>query len=253
MPLQLDTRAIQAILFDMNGTLRSREPHPETQESAYARLRQFLGKPEAGMDFWDELNRRHKAYARWAQEKLVQLTEAEIWAEWMLPGTPLSQLEPMAAELTLAWQERKGRVVPKPGAGDTIQALGQRGYRLGVISNTMSTLDIPGSLAAFGWEEYFEVVILSADFHVRKPSPEPFLEAARRLNLVPAQCAYIGNRLSKDIAGCRQAGYALGLVLEPPTGPRSDELDLPVIPDGIIHSLTGLLDLFPGQGNTSPG
>ncbi len=91
MPLQLDTRAIQAILFDMNGTLRSREPHPETQEAAYARLRQLLGKPDAGMDYWDELTRRQKAYARWAQEKLVQLTEAEIWTEWMLPGTSLEQ------------------------------------------------------------------------------------------------------------------------------------------------------------------
>ena len=253
MPLQLDTRAIQAILFDMNGTLRSREPHLETQEAAYARLRQFLGKPDAGEDFWDELTRRQKAYARWAQEKLVQLTEAEIWAEWMLPGTPLSQLEPMAAELMLAWQERKGHTVPKPGAGETIRALRQRGYRLGVISNTMSTLDIPGSLESFGWKEYFEVVILSADIQVRKPSPGPFLEAARRLNLAPALCAYVGNRLSKDIVGCRLAGYALGLVLEPPTGPRADELDSPIKPDGIIHALSELLDLFPGQGSTSPG
>jgi putative hydrolase of the HAD superfamily len=251
MSLPLNTLAIQAILFDMNGTLRSREPHPETQEAAYSRLRELLGMPDARMDFWEELTRRQKAYARWAQENLVQKTEAEIWAEWILPGTPREQLEPIAAELMLAWQERKGRAVPKPGAGETIRALRQRGYRLGVISNTMSTLDIPLSLEAFGWKDLFEVVILSADIMIRKPSPEPFLEAARRLNLSPAQCAYIGNRLSKDIAGSKLAGYALGLVLEPPSGPRADEVDSPVKPDGIIHSLTGLLDLFPGQGSTS--
>ncbi len=250
MPLPLDTRAVHAILFDMNGTLRSREPHPATQQAAYARLRQLLGKSEAGTDFWDELTRRQKAYARWAQGKLIQKTESEIWSEWMLPGTPPAQVEPIAAELMLAWQERKGRAVPKPGAGATIQVLHQRGYRLGVISNTMSTLDIPNTLADFGWQEYFEVVILSANTRVRKPSPGPFLEAARRMNLAPAQCAYIGNRLSKDIAGCRQAGYALGLILEPPTGPRPDEVNSTVIPDAIVHSLAGLLELFPGQGNT---
>ena len=248
-----DTGVIQAILFDMNGTLRSREPHPETQQAAIARLRHLLGMPEAGIDFWDELTRRQKAYSHWAQQGLKQLSEQEIWAEWMLPDLPRRQVEQNAAELMLAWQERKGRAVPKPGAGETIRVLRQRGYRLGLISNTMSTLDIPRCLAAFGWQDFFEVVILSVDIRVRKPSPEPFLEAARKLSLAPSQCAYIGNRLSKDIAGCRQAGYALGLVLEPLSGPRTDELNSPVKPDGIIHALVELLDLFPGQAGTSLG
>jgi putative hydrolase of the HAD superfamily len=248
MSLPLDTCAIQAILFDMNGTLRTRELHPETQEAAYARLRLLLGMPDVKMDFWEELTRRQKTYACWAQENLVQKTEAEIWADWMLPGSPKERFEGIAADLMLAWQERKGRAVPKPGAGEIIQALRQRGYHLGVISNTMSTLDIPSSLEAFGWNDHFEVVILSANIKLRKPSPEPFLEAARRMDITPNHCAFVGNRLSKDIAGCRQAGYALGLVLEPASGPRPDELDSPVKPDGVIHSLAELLDLFPGPG-----
>jgi putative hydrolase of the HAD superfamily len=243
MPM-LDTANIEAILFDMNGTLRKRETHEPTQQAAFSRLREFLGEGEHD---WDELTRRQKAYSNWAQEQLIQFSEVEIWSRWILPDFPREQIEPVAAELMLAWSERKGHVIPVPGAEETLIELKRRGYRLGVISNTMSTLDIPRSLEAFGWMDYFDVVILSADLKIRKPSPEPFLEAARRLNLPPERCAYLGNRISKDIVGCQRAGFALGLVIEPASGPRTDEQDQTVVPDASIHALGELLEIFPAR------
>lgn len=237
--------SIEAILFDANGTLRLREAHHETQQAAFARLRHLLGLQDVPEAYWDELTRRQAAYTRWAQQHTTQLSEAEIWAEWILPEAAREQIDPVAAELMLAWAERKGRVVPQAGASETIRALKERGYRLGIISNTMSTLDIPRSLAAFGWQEYFDVVVLSATLKRRKPAPEPFWEAARALNLQPACCAYLGNRISKDIVGCRRAGFALGIILEPPGGPRPDEQGLAAAPDIVIRSLSELLDIFP--------
>lgn len=248
MTLKLDTRAIQAILFDMNGTLRSRAADPATQAAAYARLRQLLGKPEASESWWQELAHRQKAYSRWAHESLTQLPEAEIWAEWILPEAPREKIQPVAAELMLAWGERKGHTLPKPGAQETLHTLKKRGYRLGLISNTMSTLDIPRSLEAFGWKDLFDAVVLSSEIGIRKPAPEPFLEAAHRLEIPPQHCAYLGNRLSKDMLGCKRAGFGLGLILEPPEGPRADEQDQAIQPDGVIHSLKELLDIFPRQG-----
>jgi putative hydrolase of the HAD superfamily len=247
MPPTLDIRSIEAILFDMNGTLRIREPHPETQQAAFARLRQLLGKQDASDAYWEELTRRQKVYTRWAQENLTQLSEAEIWTDWILPDAPREQLEPVAPELMLAWAERKGRVIPKPGAGETLLALKQRGYRLGVLSNTMSTLDIPSSLDTFGWSDLFDVVVLSAELKIRKPAPAPFLEVARRMGIPPLYCAYLGNRISKDIVGCKRAGFALGIVLEPPEDPRPDEQDQTVKPDFVIHSLPDLLNIFPAR------
>jgi putative hydrolase of the HAD superfamily len=111
----------------------------------------------------------------------------------------------------------------------------------------MSTLDIPRCIEAFGWKEYFEVVILSSDLKVRKPSPEPFREAARRMNLAPDRCAYLGNRISKDIVGCKQAGFALGLIIELPSGPRIDEQNQIAAPDIVIRNLSELLDIFQRQ------
>jgi putative hydrolase of the HAD superfamily len=125
--------------------------------------------------------------------------------------------------------------------------LKQRGYRLGVISNTMSSLDIPRSLDAYGWKGHIEVVILSSALKYRKPAPEPFLEAVRALNVEPAHCAYLGNRISRDVVGCKRAGFALGIILEPPGGPRADEQDQIIAPDVVIHSLSELLNIFPAR------
>ena len=69
---------IEAILFDMNGTLRVRESHEPTQHAAFSRLRELLGKENASDEYWEELTRRQKAYSTWAQEKLIQLSEEEI-------------------------------------------------------------------------------------------------------------------------------------------------------------------------------
>jgi putative hydrolase of the HAD superfamily len=236
---------IVAIFFDMNGTLRIREPHEPTQHAATRRILDFLGKEDVTDVFWEKLTRRQKAYSRWAQENLIQLSEEEIWTRWILPEYPREQIEPVAAGLTLAWMERNGHTLPRPGAEETLVELKQRGYRLGVISNSMSTLDIPRSLDAYGWKDHFEVVILSSALKRRKPAPEPFQEAARVLNVEPAQCAYLGNRISKDIIGCQRARFALGIILEPPGGPCADGRDQPVKPGAVIHSLNELLNIFP--------
>jgi putative hydrolase of the HAD superfamily len=238
---------IEAILFDVNGTLRMREPHEPTQQTALGLILDFLGKKDAPDSFWEKLSSRHKDYSLWAQENLLQLSEAEIWTQWLMPEIPSQQIEPVAPELTLAWSERKGRTVPKPGAEETLLELKRRGYRLGVISNSMSTLDIPRCLDAFGWKELFEVVILSSAVKCRKPAPEIFWEATSKMNIEPTHCAYLGNRISRDVVGCKRAGFALGLILESPAGPRADEQDNTIQPDAVIHSLNELLNLFPSR------
>jgi putative hydrolase of the HAD superfamily len=237
--------SIEAIFFDMNGTLRLRDPHEPTQRAAIARMLELLGKKDVPDAYWEELTRRHKAYSDWAQDNLLQLSEKEIWTRWLLPDVPREKIEPVAAELTLAWSERKGRTVPKPGARETMLELKRRGYRLGVISNSMSTLDIPRCLDAFGWKELFEVVILSSAVKRRKPAPEIFWEATSKMNLDPSNCAYVGNRISRDVVGCKRAGFALGLIIELDGKPRLDEQDQPIQPDGVIQSLSELLTIFP--------
>jgi FMN phosphatase YigB (HAD superfamily) len=46
---------VKAIFFDVNGTLRVREPHEQTQRAAFARLQELIGSDDID---WDELTRR---------------------------------------------------------------------------------------------------------------------------------------------------------------------------------------------------
>ena len=66
---------IEAILFDMNGTLQTREPHEPTRRLATQRMLALLGMEDASEEFWEELLRRQKASSHWAQENLLQLSE----------------------------------------------------------------------------------------------------------------------------------------------------------------------------------
>ncbi len=246
MPIPVQgTCNIEAILFDMNGTLRAREPHIQSRHVAFARMTALLKIKDPSDAYWEELERRYKAYGQWAQENLLQLPEEEIWVRWLLPDSPRQQVEPVAAELTLAWSERNGRPLPKPEAEGTLFELKRRGYRLGVVSNSMSSLDIPRSLDAFGWKDLFEVVILSSAVKCRKPAPDIFWEATSRMNIEPARCAYLGNRISRDVVGCKAAGFALGMIVEPDGKPRLDESDQTTQPDAVIHLVSELLNIFP--------
>ena len=71
---------IEAILFDVNGTLRIREPHEPTQRASFSRMLELLGKENISDVDWEGLTRRQKVYSDWAQERLIQLSEAEIWS-----------------------------------------------------------------------------------------------------------------------------------------------------------------------------
>jgi HAD superfamily hydrolase (TIGR01549 family) len=236
---------IEAILFDMNGTLRQRLPDEAWQRQSAGRLLSLLEMSEAPAGFIDELHRRYKAYAAWADETGQVLSEAEAWSRWIAPDLPPGLTGPRAAGLMLALRNCRGRTVLKPGALKVIAELHRRGYRLGVISNTTSTADLPGFIEENGLGRFFEVVVLSAVCGARKPAPKIFWEAAAGLGLPPGQCAYLGNKSANDVAGPRRAGFGLAVLVRPAGAAPGAGENPAGEPDLIIHELSELLDLFP--------
>jgi putative hydrolase of the HAD superfamily len=235
---------IKAIFFDVNGTLRRREPHAATQQAAYQRMLELIGRENVPVDYWDKIAARYKEYSDWAQGKQVQLTESEIWTKWLLPNESPARIAVNASELMLTWGKRKGRVVPLDGSENVLQSLIERGYTLGLISNTMSTLDIPGFVERQGWGRFFKVIMLSAFERTRKPAPDLFHKAAQLAGVSPVECAYVGNKFSKDIIGCKRAGYALGIILQSVDKPYSEEENQEVRSDIVIDTLEDLLSIF---------
>ena len=237
---------IEAIIFDMGGTLRERVPDEKYQAQALTRLLHLLGKPGVSSDYLEELARRYTTYATWAQDHLVESSEQEIWTRWMAPELPRERIASHAVELTILWRDRLGRVAPRPDARQVIAELSARGYRLGVISNTISSVDVPRSLEAYGLHSHFGVIILSSTSRRRKPAPEIFWEATRALEVEPARCAYLGDRISRDVVGSKQAGFAMAIIIEA-RGSMTEPRDGMPKPDATIHTLSELLEIFPSR------
>jgi putative hydrolase of the HAD superfamily len=53
--------------------------------------------------------------------------------------------------------------------------------------------------------------VLSSQYGRRKPDPSIFFQAARLANLPTSACAYIGDKINRDVLGARRAGFRLAL------------------------------------------
>lgn len=238
-------KKIEAVFIDTGNTLRVVEKDVVFQNHAQQKLVELLGVNEVPSRFCKRLEERYEAYKKWTKETLIEPSEVELWTRWMLPETPAEKISPLASQLTRLWIDQRGRRVARPDAKQTIIELDKRGYTLGIIANTLSPTEIPEWLEKEGFAPYFKSVLLSAIFGRRKPDPYIFIEAARIAGVDPSKCAYVGDNPSRDIAGTRQAGFGMVVILlenatlmkEPPKGSER--------PDAIVRECKDLLTIFP--------
>jgi putative hydrolase of the HAD superfamily len=120
--------------------------------------------------------------------------------------TAPERIGPLAGRLTRLWRDHDGRRVPRPDAKETILELDRRGYILGIIANTITETEIPDWMETDGVMKYFKAVVLSSKVTLRKPDPEIYWEAARRVGVEPARCAYVGDNPVRDVEGTQRAG-----------------------------------------------
>jgi putative hydrolase of the HAD superfamily len=76
-----------------------------------------------------------------------------------------------------------------PGAEALLRALKARGLKIGVLSNTLPSLQ--ESLAHHGLADYVEGFFASTSLGVAKPLPEAFLLALKAMGLKPEETLYL--------------------------------------------------------------
>ena len=101
------------------------------------------------------------------------------------------------------------RSVPR-GLPAALARIRDLGVRVAVVSNSEGHL--PELFARVGLSEVIEMVIDSHDEGIRKPDPEIFRRALRRLDASPGQALYVGDIPAVDIEGARAAGIEAVLV-----------------------------------------
>jgi len=90
---------------------------------------------------------------------------------------------------------------------DTLGLLRERGYRLGLLSNTWWAAEWHNAdLAAHGLAGLLDELVYTSDLERSKPHPSVFREIASRLGVAPEACVMIGDRQIDDVAGARAVG-----------------------------------------------
>lgn len=104
-----------------------------------------------------------------------------------------------------------------PDTLDTLTALDQNGYLLGLISNAKSDWQVNSILNKFDLTRFFKLILISASLRMRKPKADIFLKALNDLNLTPQETVFIGNSIDADVIGPRNVGiHAIHIRRETP-------------------------------------
>ena len=113
-----------------------------------------------------------------------------------------------------------------PKARETLAAVKEREYRIGLISNTGKTpgSTLRGLLESMGVLQYFGVTTFSNEILVRKPAEAAFKVTLESMRLLPRAAVHVGDDPEKDIEAARSIGMHAIQVLT--TGARrADEAD----------------------------
>src|SRR5204862_5585359 len=125
---------------------------------------------------------------------------------------------PLSDDETEALQQRHGELYrellperrPLPGAVELLRELREAGVVHGIATSGRRP-EIDASLAALGVGAE-TIVVERGDVRRAKPEPDLFLEAARRIEVAPADCYVVGDAVW-DLLAARRAGMlSVGLL-----------------------------------------
>jgi putative hydrolase of the HAD superfamily len=238
---------IDGIFLDLGNTLRILIKDEAHMACARRKITELLESDEDPEALCAKLDARYKDYRKWAFDHLVEAPESELWTRWLAPEFPAEKVAKRSVELTFHYRQSFGRRVVVDQGKVVIDELFRRGYTLGIISNVITSQEIPDWLEADGLAHYFRSVVLSSVCGKRKPDPAIFLDAALTAGIAPAHCVYVGDNLKRDVTGARAAGFGMVIILISPADLAAAVLNDENRPDVIIHEFRQLLDIFLGR------
>lgn len=198
----------RAVLFDAGNTVVF--PRVDLIAAILARL----GYPAAVDDFYHAERKGKQRLDEWLWPQIRGgnvPTKADYyyWAEYLKAvveqvGVPEDKQQAVALELAEGFKEITTWSCVFPGAVDYLQSLRQRGYTLGIVSNSLGLIE--RQLKAVGLAECFEFILDSHYVGFEKPSPEIFRLALAQSGTEPAEALFVGDLYSTDIGGAENAG-----------------------------------------------
>jgi putative hydrolase of the HAD superfamily len=249
---------LKAVAFDLWETLITDTPELSRRQERLRLLRMeeileargFAALADRIENAYRTLWRRcHDLY--WSEDRDIPcrrqiehfLEELELEAA-SFPAETLDELERAYAHAAL-------EILPEvvDGAPETLEQLKQRGYGVGLISNTGRT---PGYVLRRVLEELelapaIDVMVFSNEHGECKPQASIFEELRRGLGVRYEELLFVGDNLYADVHGAQRCGMRAvhfeppvrGTAVAPPV-----EHGLTIVPDGRIRHLRDLADVI---------
>jgi HAD superfamily hydrolase (TIGR01509 family) len=181
----------RGILFDFNGVIANDEPlHFRALTAVLAGHDIALTRDQY---FTDLLGLDDQASFAACFERAGRKTD-KFQLDWAVEQKALVYEDLAREELELV-----------PGVADFIEAAATARIALAVASSALRR-EIEFILEMRGLREYFEAIVSAEEVRCRKPDPQAFQLAAKRLQLQPADCVVIEDSLS-GIAAARAGGF----------------------------------------------
>jgi putative hydrolase of the HAD superfamily len=235
---------IRAIFLDLGGTFRIVEDNLPYKTAARRRIAELCGTDMEAEAFHSLIEKRYDGYRDWALKYMCEAPEEMLWTRWLAPECDKALLARNAVELTYELRKAKGeRVVVKNGI-ETVKTLVLRGYKVGVISDLIGTIEIDEWLDRDGLRPYFCTVQQSSVTMLRKPHPTIYFLALKEAAVRPEESVFVGDNLERDIIGAKASNFGATIAVEYP-GAKKLKLTAENMPDGIIKSFDQLLEVFP--------
>jgi putative hydrolase of the HAD superfamily len=207
----ISPNGIRAVLFDLDGTLRHNDPSPEKIFLDYA---VELGVPDSLEQrrrvmrwvhyYWaqsEELLRDRQTYLDSENDFWLNYTRSQLLA-FECPQDLLDKiLQPVFAHMKDQYKPQD-RVIA--GVSETLQALREAGFRLGVVSNR--TKPYQEQLERLGLKRYFDLLVAAGEVQSWKPDPGIFIHSLKILDLAADETLYVGDNYFADVVGARSAG-----------------------------------------------
>lgn len=212
--------AIDAVIFDMDGTLLD-------TEAVHLQAFRETG-PAIGWDVPDTV--------LLAMVGIHRDANALMLARALGPDFPVQQFH---AESDIRFDAAVRAGVPlRPGALAMLDYLANRGTPMAIATSTAAPA-AQQRLKASGLLPYFDTVVTRSDVTCPKPHPEPYRLATQRLGVDPARALAVED----SHAGVRSASAAgIATVMVPDLLPATP--DLAALCVAVLPSLTQLFDIL---------
>jgi putative hydrolase of the HAD superfamily len=179
----------RAVIFDLWQTL---VPWPaESARALYGQMAEALGAPR---DQFEEV---------WLSGRSARETgPIADSVRWVFDQLGLDADPQPIVTMRRDWTRES--LIPRPDALSTLEELGRRGHKLGLI--TVCSTDVVEVWESTPFRGLFESTVFSAEVGISKPDPRIYELCCEQLGVKASDCLFVGDGANYELPGAEQVG-----------------------------------------------